>query len=63
MKRVKQNYYAPTPPWARKLGDALLTAGSTIATYAVSTNNHTLALVALWVGVGGKFCSNLFSEK
>lgn len=63
MKRVTDNYYAPTPKWARKLGDALLAAGTTIATYAVTTNNHTLALVAMWVGVGGKVLSNVFSEK
>lgn len=60
---MKKTYYAPTPIWARKAGDALLTASATVTTYAIGTHNDTLALVAMWIGVAGKFASNLFNKK
>jgi len=55
-------YYAPTPKWARKLGDALLAVSSSITMYAIAENNDVLAYVVLITGVLGKFLTNLFSE-
>ena len=57
-----KRYYAPTPKWARKLGDALLAASSSITMYAIAQDNDILAYVVLVTGVLGKFLTNLFSE-
>jgi hypothetical protein len=57
-----KKYYLPTPAWARKLGDAILSAGASVATIGVAENNHTLILVSMWAGVAAKFISNLFAD-
>lgn len=57
-----KRYYAPTPKWARKLGDALLAVSSSITMYAIAENNDVLAYVVLITGVLGNFLTNLFSE-
>ena len=57
-----KRYYAPTPKWALKLGDALLAVSSSITMYAIAENNDTMAYIVLITGVLGKFLTNLFSE-
>ena len=59
---MKTNYWAPTPKWARKLGDALLATSTTITTYAICNDMKGIALTALIMGAVGKFLSNLFTE-
>lgn len=57
-----KNYYKPTPVKWRKLGDALLAVSAFLAGSQILANNKTLALVALGIGVIGKFLTNFFSE-
>ena len=57
-----KRYYSPTPIWARKLGDALLAASSSITMYAIAEDNEVLAYITLITGVLGKFLTNLFSD-
>ncbi len=56
-------YYRPTPVKWRKIGDALLAASATIATFAIAEEVEWLAYVALFTGVVGKFLTNLFVRK
>lgn len=58
----KINYWERTPKWARKLGDGLLGASLSITTFAVANNDKTMAIIALWFGVGGKFLTNMFAH-
>lgn len=58
-----KKYYAPTPTRWRKAGDALLSAGATLSAYAVIEEIKWLALTALFVGVVGKFLTNLFTDE
>jgi len=59
---MKKKYWEPTPLKWRKLGDALLAASTTAATYAIYNDYKIIAITALVVGVVGKFLSNFFSE-
>jgi hypothetical protein len=61
-KQIKENYWSETPKWARKFGDGLLAASLTITTYAIAQHNDVFALASLWLGVAGKFLTNLFKE-
>lgn len=57
-----KNYYKPTPPFWRKLGDAMLAASTTMTTYAIYNDMKAIAITSLIIGTLGKFLSNLFSE-
>jgi hypothetical protein len=59
---MKQNYYSPTPKKWRKLGDALLGVSTTITGFAIYENEKWIALIALALGVIGKFLTNFFGE-
>jgi hypothetical protein len=60
--KMKQDYYSPTPKKWRKLGDALLGVSTTITGFAIYENEKWIALVALALGVIGKFLTNFFGE-
>jgi hypothetical protein len=62
MKAGLKQYYEPTPAHLRKLGDALLGVSSFVTASAVATDNHTIAYIALGVGIIGKFLTNFFAE-
>jgi len=62
MKKIK-NFYSSTSVIGKKIGDGLLAAGTTLTAYAVVEEMKTLALVALFVTVAGKFATNLFDKK
>lgn len=57
-----KNYWERTPKWARKLGDGMLAASLAITTQAIASNDKTLAYIALWIGVIGKFLTNMFKQ-
>ena len=60
--QLLKNYFKPTPVLMRKLGDALLGASTFITGFGIIGEHKWLALVALLIGVAGKFLSNFFSE-
>lgn len=62
MKFGLKSYFGSTPKFLKKLGDALLASSTAITTYGIADGNKTLALTALFAGVGGKFLTNLFEE-
>lgn len=55
-------YYSPTPKKWRKLGDSLLAVSTMVTTYAIAEEMKTLSLIALGIGVIGKFLTNFFTE-
>ena len=63
LKRMKRNYYSPTPKKWRKIGDALLAVSTTITASAIANHTNWLAYTALAVGVIGKFLTNLFTDE
>jgi hypothetical protein len=62
MKAGIKHYYSPTPKNLRKWGDMLLAVSTFITASAVGVNNHTIAYIALGVGIIGKFLTNFFAE-
>lgn len=61
--KLKNNYWKPTPVWARKLGDALLGASTFVTGYGIANNwNKEFVMIALITGAVGKFLTNLFAE-
>lgn len=57
-----KSYYKPTPVKWRKIGDSLLAASTFIAGSGILTGDKTVAIIALCVGVVGKFLTNFFSH-
>jgi len=57
-----QKYGKPTPKRFRKLGDALLSVGTSITGFAIYEEMKWVALTALSITVVGKFLTNFFSE-
>lgn len=57
-----KNYYKPTPPRLRKLGDALFAASSAAQTYSILNDLKYLAVACLVIGLAGKFLTNLFAD-
>lgn len=60
--KLKEKYQAPTPAKWRKLGDALLSVGTTITGFAIYEEMKWVAITALAITVVGKFLTNFFSE-
>jgi hypothetical protein len=60
--KMKKDYFSPTSPKWRKLGDALLGVSTTITGFAIYEEAKWVAIVALLTGVVGKFLTNLFGE-
>jgi hypothetical protein len=61
MKKLSR-YYSPTPKKWRKLGDSLLAVSTMVTTYAIAEDMKTFSLIALGIGVVGKFLTNFFTE-
>lgn len=62
MKLLK-NYWKPTPNKWRKIGDALLAIAVFAAPYEIVTNNKSMAILFLVIGIAGKFLTNFFKEE
>lgn len=58
-----KRYYKPTPILWRKIGDSLLAVSSFIAGSGILTENKNVAIIALSVGVVGKFLTNFFTDE
>ena len=58
-----KSYYKPTPAKWRKLGDALLAAATTGATFAIANDHQWVGLTLMLVGSIGKFLTNFFTEE
>lgn len=61
-KKAVSAYKAPTPAVWYKVGDACLIIGSSFSTYAITQNDHDVALLALVIGTIGKLLTNFFKE-
>lgn len=59
--KFKLNYFAPTPLLFRKIGDSLLAAGTTGATFAYANESHAVAEILMILAVIGKFMTNMVS--
>jgi len=58
-----KNYYSPTPPAWRKLGDSILIMGTTLtATFAGMEVDKGWVIGAAVVTALGKMITNLFTE-
>lgn len=62
INRARRSYWHPTPRKWRKLGDAILGASTTAATFAAITNHPTIATVVMICGALGKFLTDFFKE-
>lgn len=62
MKKLGDLYAKPTPKKWRKLGDGLLSVGTSITTFAIYENQKWVAITALVTTVVGKFLTNFFSD-
>lgn len=63
VKELGKHYAKPTPARWRKLGDALLTVGTTITGFAIYENEKWVAITALIITVVGKFLTNFFKDE
>jgi hypothetical protein len=61
MKLLK-NYNKPTPAKWRRLGDSILTVGTTLTTYAAFMNHKEIVITSALLTCIGKFLTNFFSE-
>lgn len=60
---MNMNYYSPTPPRLRKLGDSILILGTTLtATFAGMEVDKGWIIAAAIATAVGKCVTNLFSE-
>ena len=62
VKQLPENYWSATPKKWRKIGDALLSVGTSITGFAIYEEMKWVAISALVITVAGKFITNLFSE-
>ena len=63
MNKIKINkttYNAPTPKKWRRIGDALLGAGTMLTGSAIMVEEKWFALVSLFIMVIGKFITNFY---
>lgn len=64
MKKLTELYASPTPKKWRKLGDALLSVSTTLASYSVIDEwGKSISIAIMITGVTGKFLTNFFSEE
>ena len=63
MKKLVHMYKTPTPAFWRKVGDALLTISTSLATYSVADDwGKKVSIIIIVTGTLGKFITNLASE-
>jgi hypothetical protein len=58
VKKISENYYKPTPPKWRKIGDAIQDVGLIVGTIAFFTPAPWIAPVAVIIGRIGKIITN-----
>jgi hypothetical protein len=63
LKKLHDNYKAPTSAKWRKVGDSFLLIGSTVTSYAIFEGNKTFALISLACTVVGKVITNFTNEQ
>lgn len=56
-----QAYMSPTPALAKKLGDSLLGVSTMVTASAIGADMDWLSYLSLFIGVVGKFMTNMFS--
>lgn len=62
MRFSKDGFHLPTPKVWVKIGNSLLGAGLTIATFAVANDYKIIGIVAVCLGGLGKFISTFFVD-
>lgn len=60
--KITDNYYKPTPRIWRKIGDSLLTVGSTITGISAFTMPPVVTAIAAGLTCLGKIITNFASE-
>lgn len=61
--KKESRYQSPTPKKWRQLGDALLSVSTMITGFAIYEDQKWVAIVALSIGVAGKFLTNFFKKE
>lgn len=59
--KIKNNYWSETHPIAKKIGDSLLAAATTGATFAIVNDYKVIGITLMVIGTLGKFLSNMFT--
>ena len=62
LRRMKRNYYSPTPKKWRKFGDALLGV-SAMGVPAILMSYTWVGVTLFIIGIIGKFLTNFFTEE
>lgn len=62
VKRLKKNYWKPTPKFFRKLGDTLLACSTMVAGFTIYAGFEWVAMIAIACGVIGKFLTNFTTD-
>lgn len=63
MKKLVQYYKSPTPALWRKIGDALLTISTSLATYSIADDwGKRVSIIIMVTGTLGKIITNFASE-
>jgi hypothetical protein len=63
LKKIIENYRAPTPSKWRRIGDSLLGICIFASPYQIIKDCHACALTLLFIGIVGKFITDFYSEK
>lgn len=61
-KKYTKNYYKPTPNKWRKIGDGLLTIGTTVTSISAFTMPPIITAIAAIMTCAGKVITNFASE-
>lgn len=62
-KELQDRFKANTPIKWKRVGSAILTAGTTITASAIATDHDTVAYIALGLTVLGKMITEYFKEE
>lgn len=63
MKKLMKYYKSPTPALCRKIGDALLTVSTSLATYSIADDwGKRVSIIIMVTGTIGKIITNFASE-
>lgn len=62
INKATSNYYKPTPKKWRKIGDALLTIGTTVTGFSAFTMPPPVTAVAAFITLVGKLITNFVAE-
>jgi len=62
IKKIKGEYYKPTPKKWRKIGDAIQDLGIIIGSLTAVTASPLIGIIAIGIGRLGKIITNFASE-